>query len=126
MRFIENTAAFVVLYIVLMIPTYLLPYLRFATGIGLAVEGEADAAAGASLGLLAVQLVFLVILIAITWFRGNFMAKKWLVIFPILATVFDLVPGLSAVPLVPTVLHLLAIILGVVGSSAAASEKPAQ
>lgn len=126
MKFLEKTPAYVILYIVLMIPTYLLPYLRLATGIGLAMEGEAEAAAGASFGLLGVQLLFLVILIVITWFRGNFMAKKWLVIFPILATVFDLVPGLNAVPLVPTVMHLLAIILGVVGGSATASEKPAE
>jgi hypothetical protein len=42
----------------------------------------------------------------------------WLVIFPILAAVFDLFPGLSAIPLIPTVMHLLAIILGVVGATA--------
>ena len=40
------------------------------------------------------------------------------IVVPILATVFDLVPGLSAIPLVPTVMHLLAIILGVVGVKA--------
>ena len=55
----------------------------------------------------------MLVLIAITWFRGNLVDKKWLVVFPILATVFDFVPTLNFIPLVPTVMHLLAIIMGV-------------
>ena len=42
--------------------------------------------------------------------------------FPILALGFDLAPGVSSVPLVPTVMHLLAIILGVAGVKQAAAE----
>jgi hypothetical protein len=39
----------------------------------------------------------------------------------VLATVFDLMPGLSAIPLAPTVLHILAVILGVRESSGSAT-----
>ena len=55
-------------------------------------------------------------MIVLAWSRGANMDKKWLIIFPILGALFDLAPGLSVIPLVPTVMHLLAIVLGVVGA----------
>ena len=55
----------------------------------------------------------LVTLIVITLFRGILVDKKWLIIFPILATVLDLAPALSVIPFVPTVMHLCVIIIGV-------------
>ena len=63
----------------------------------------------------------LLTLFFLCWVRGAYVAKAWLIIFPILAAVFDFMPGLSAIPLVPTVMHLLAIILGVVGAKAVVS-----
>ena len=111
-----NTAVFVLLYIVFMIPTYILPY--FGSNSSIAIS------AGASVGNLSefpqfwMHVGALILLMVVTWFRGSLVDKKWLLIFPILAAVFDFIPGLSSVPLVPTVMHLLAIILGVVGTKA--------
>lgn len=39
-------------------------------------------------------------------------------IFPVLALVFDLTPGLSLIPLVPTAMHIGALVLGARGSGA--------
>jgi len=60
------------------------------------------------------QVFILVALIALAWTRGTVVGKKgWLCVFPALALVFDIVPLLSMIPLIPTVMHLFAIILGV-------------
>lgn len=64
----------------------------------------------------------MLVLCFLCWVRGAYVDKAWLVVFPILAIVFDFVPGLSLIPLVPTVMHLLAIILGVVGAKAVVSQ----
>ena len=116
MKVLGNVAMFVLLYIVFMIPTYVLPYL----GSNSSVLNTAGQASGAGMNpLLWLHLGALIALIVITFFRGTLVDKKWLVIFPILATVFDLVPVLSFIPLVPTVMHLCAIIMGVASQKAA-------
>ena len=115
MKFLGNAVVFVILYILFMLPTYYLPYL----GSNSAIVGAMGAAAGKGVNpAFWPHLISLIVLVVVAWFRGAFVDKKWLIIFPILAAVFDLVPGLSAIPLVPTVMHLLAIILGVVGVKA--------
>ncbi len=115
MKFLGNAAVFVTLYLLFMLPTYYLPYL----GSNSAVIGAMGAAADAGVNpAFWPHLGSLIVLVVVSWFRGVFVDKKWLIIFPILATVFDLAPGLSSIPLVPTVMHLLAIILGVVGAKA--------
>lgn len=113
MKFLGNTVVFVILYILFMLPTYYLPYL----GSNSAILGALGAAAGAGVNpAFWPHLGSLIVLIVVAWFRGALIDKKWLIIFPILATVFDLTPGINNIPLVPTVMHLLAIILGVVGA----------
>ena len=113
-----NAPVFVVAYIIFMLPTYFLPY----AGSNSAILHGIDAAGGGSSLNFAfwLHMGFMLILCFLGWVRGAYVAKSWLVLFPILAIVFDFVPGLSAIPLVPTVMHLLAIILGVVASKAAA------
>lgn len=111
-----NAPVFVIAYIVFMLPTYFLPY----AGSNSSILHGLDAAQGTS------NLNFpfwlhmgaMLVLCFLCWVRGAYVGKAWLIIFPILAVVFDFVPGLSAIPLVPTVMHLLAIILGVVGAKA--------
>jgi hypothetical protein len=116
MKFLGNAVVFVVLYILFMLPTYYLPYL----GSNSAVVGAFGAAADAGINpAFWPHLGALIALAVIAWFRGALIDKKWLVIFPVLATVFDLAPGLSAIPLVPTVMHILAIVLGVIEAKAA-------
>jgi hypothetical protein len=116
MKFLGNAVLFVILYLLFMLPTYFLPYL----GSNSAVIGTLGAVADAGVNpAFWPHLGSLIILIVVTWFRGALIDKKWLIIFPILATVFDLVPGLSSIPIIPTVMHLLVIILGVAGAKAA-------
>lgn len=110
-----NTPVFVVAYILFLLPTYYLPYL----GSNSAVVGVLGAAAGVGVNpAFWWHLGAMLILCFLCWIRGSYIGKAWLVIFPFLATVFDLTPGLSAIPLIPTVMHLLAIILGVINAKA--------
>jgi hypothetical protein len=112
MKFLGNTIVFVILYILCMLPTYYLPYLGSNSAV---VAGAAAATNSGVNPAFWAHLGFLFLLCVITWVRGSLIDKKWLIIFPILALSFDLIPGLSMIPLVPTVMHLLAIILGVAG-----------
>ncbi len=108
MKFLGNILVFVTLYILFMIPTYLLPYLgsnSIVTGV-LAADGVVNPTLWLHLGAL-VALVF------VAWFRGLALGKGWLVTFPILAGIFDFIPILNWLPLVPTVFHLVTIIVGV-------------
>ena len=114
-----NAPVFVIAYIIFMLPTYFLPY----AGSNSSILHGIDAAAGTHALNYAFWLHMgaMLILCFLCWVRGAYVAKAWLIIFPILAIVFDFVPGLSAIPMVPTVMHLLAIIMGVVGAKAAVS-----
>ena len=111
-----NAPVFVVAYIIFMLPTYFLPY----GGSNSSILHGMDAAVGSKALNVAFWLHIgsMLILCFLCWVRGAYVAKGWLIIFPILAIVFDFVPGLSAIPLNPTIMHLLAIILGVVGAKA--------
>jgi len=106
----RNTLVFVVGYVLLMIPTYLLPWL----GSSSAVLNAVGAVIGHGMTpQWWVHAWCLVMLILMAWLRGDFIGNKYLPVFPFLAAVFDLTPGLSMIPLIPTALHLAAIILGV-------------
>jgi len=110
-----NAPVFVVAYILFMLPTYYLPY----AGSNSSIIGAAGLAAGMGLGpAFWMHFIALLVLCLLCWIRGAHVAKKWLIVFPILALIFDITPGLTLIPMVPTVMHLLAIILGVVGAKA--------
>jgi hypothetical protein len=115
-RLIAAGPSFVVIYLLLMLPTYFLPYMgsnSMAANAGLAVI---DAAAGGGNGLnlpLFVHLAALGGLMLIGWLRGSAVGKTWIVVFPVLAAVFDMVPGLNWIPLIPTAMHIACIIVGV-------------
>ncbi|MBI3561184.1 MAG: hypothetical protein HY080_05645 [Gammaproteobacteria bacterium] len=122
MKFLKNTPVFVILYILFMLPTYYLPYI----GSNSVTDEFLKAAAESGVDTLSFlpQLSFLgqafwlhlgalFVLVLIAWFRGAFVDRKWLHIFPILAATFDLIPRLSVFPVVPTMMHLLTIVLGV-------------
>lgn len=106
-----NTAVFVLVYVVFMIPTYILPY--FGSNSSLFISAWVSTGQLLQVPQFLMHVGAFAVLLLITWFRGNIVNKRWLLIFPILALVFDFVPVLSSIPLVPTVMHLLAIILGV-------------
>lgn len=113
-----NAPVFVIAYIIFMVPTYVLPYM----GSNSSVVGALGAVAGAGINpAFWPHIGSMLILCFLCWVRGAYVGKAWLVIFPVLAIAFDFMPGLSAIPFVPTVMHLLAIIMGVVGAKAVAS-----
>lgn len=114
-----NAPVFVVAYILFMLPTYYLPYV----GSNSSVLHGIDAAAGGKALNFAFWLHMgsMLMLCFLCWVRGAYVSRGWLIVFPILAIVFDFVPGLSSIPMIPTFMHLLAIILGVVGAKATTS-----
>lgn len=110
LKFVANTVMYVVGYVVLMAPTYILPYM----GSNSLIVHTAAAASGAGVYvLLLIHLAFLAALVLLAWARGSLIGKAWLVGLPIAAALFDIVPGLSLIPLAPTVFHLAAVIVGV-------------
>lgn len=115
-KILGNTVVFVGLYLVFIIPTYILPYV----GSNSSIINATGAANGFGISpAFWLHLASLIVLVVVAWFRGVNIDKKWLIIFPILALVFDLTPVLSSIPLIPTVMHLFAIILGVVAAKKA-------
>jgi hypothetical protein len=108
--FFRSTPAFVVAYLLLMVPTYILPYF----GSNSSLVNAVSAAVGWGLTIPWFMHAWCLAMLAIlTWTRGRWIHKAYLPVFPILAAVFDMTPGLSMVPLIPTVMHIVAIVLGV-------------
>jgi hypothetical protein len=117
LKIIANAPTYVVLYLLFMIPTYLLPYVG-SNSAALNAYGKS-----AGIGFNPAfwwHLVLLLVLCVLAWARGTYVAKTWLIVFPIIASVFDLVAGLNLVPFVPTIMHLCAIIVGVSSQETAA------
>lgn len=108
-KIFRQTFFFVVGYSILMAPTYVLPWL----GSNSAIFNVAGAAVGHGMTpQWWVHAWCLAMLILMAWLRGDLIGKKYLPAFPFLAAVFDITPGLSMIPLVPTALHLTTIIIG--------------
>ncbi len=129
MPFMRNPVWYVGGYLIAMLPTYVLPYLGSNSVTARAACALADSmpmyrqsthSCATVHAALVFHALFLGILIFLAYARGSVIDKKWLVIFPVMATFFDLMPGFSAIPLFPTIMHVLAIILGVVTGSAPA------
>jgi len=112
---------FLLFYLLGMIPTYILPYF----GSNSVVAQTATAlVSGSGFGLTGTVLHAgaLLSLIYVAWARSKVSGKTVLIAFPVVAAVFDLVPILSAIPLVPTVLHVIALVQGFSGPDEAESE----
>jgi hypothetical protein len=110
----RSTPAYVFIYIVLMVPTYILPYFgsnstlvnAFSTALGMGPTPQWWAHAWT-----------LTMLCLLAWARSGAVNRTWLPVLPILASAFDLTPGLSSIPLMPTLLHIGGILAGVIGAS---------
>ena len=100
-------------YVLFMIPTYVLAW---GGSNSMIVQSTATATGAPQAShfqtLFFIHLGCLLALCALGWLRGAGAGKTWLVTFPALALVFDLVPVLSWIPFVPTLMHLLALIVG--------------
>lgn len=109
----RNALIFAVAYVIFMVPSYLLPWL----GSNSTVLNVAGAAVGHGASpLWWVHAWCLGMLVLLTWVRGDLIGKKYMPVFPFLAAVFDLTPGLNFIPFIPTVFHIVAIISGVKGA----------
>jgi hypothetical protein len=114
MSLLAHPVVYFVLYVLLMLPTYFLPYL----GSNSVVLGTASVAVGRGVYLpFLLHLGFLSALVGLALIRGIRVRRQWLTVFPALALVFDLTPGLNWIPMIPTTMHLLAMIIGVIGGS---------
>ena len=97
---------FLWLYLALMVPTYIRPYM----GSNSLLAGVATF--GATAPQFLVHLVCLIALCVFAHLRGKIIDKTWLVALPIAAGVFDMTPIVNWIPLVPTALHVAALVIG--------------
>lgn len=113
---LANPVLFVVGYLIFMLATYALP---LGGSNSTFIQGTASSLGAPQAGhfkfLFWLHLGSLGVLCLLTWLRGSYVHKSWLVIFPIIAGVFDLVPGLSLIPLIPTAMHICALVMGARG-----------
>jgi hypothetical protein len=109
----SSTPVFVVLYLLFMLPTYILPWVGSNATLLPSLLGET--AAGKPYFWL--HLLALAALIAIAWFRGQTKGKPWLILFPVAAAVFDLTPGLTWILFVPTIMHVMTLVFGIMDIS---------
>ena len=109
---LSNATAYVVIYILFMIPTYLTHVDSSST------ISSSDLGVNMVTMCLLLHMGSMLMLCYICFIRGKLISKSWLVFIPLIAIAFEFLPALSAIPLVPSVYHLLAI---VIGSSATAS-----
>lgn len=120
---LRSTPIFVLGYFAFMVPTYVLPYL----GSNSTLLGVASLAFGFGPSpMWWLHVWALATLCLMSWTRGAVVGRGWLPILPIIAAFFDMTPGLTAVPLVPSVMHILAIILGVVSGAPSSGENVAR
>ena len=109
-----NALFYIVCYLALMLPTYVLPYF----GSNSIIVNSIGAAVGRGMTpFWWLHVWALVMLVLIAYARGKHFSKPYIVVFPVIAAVFDMVPGLSLVAFVPTVMHLVALVLGAIGSA---------
>lgn len=99
-----NTALFVTIYAIFMLPTYFLAH----TNASSLDHGVANVL---TLPFM-LYLLSMVVLCSLSLIRGMMIGKPWLVLITVVAFAFNLMPTLNAIPFVPYVYHVLAIIIG--------------
>lgn len=110
---IKGRVGFVALYLATIAPTYVLPYF----GSNSAIINLAGASFGAGFSpQFWWHVTALFFAIVVGWFRGIYIGQPWIAIFPFFASVFDLVPGFNWILMVPTVFHIVCLVLGVRGN----------
>ena len=110
-----STGAFLAMFLIPFILTYIVgwlsPFLGSASVVG-AMAGD-DTFSGTWLGVKAFLAALYICMAAASFLRGVANGTKWAVAFPLAAAVFDIVPGLSLIPFVPTILNVIALVVGV-------------
>ncbi|MBC6907085.1 hypothetical protein DWB84_16700 [Saccharophagus sp. K07] len=100
-----SNVKFLILYIILMVPTY---FWRFGL-IGSAMDGGDDFE-NLNNTAMVLLLISYVGMAVVSYFRGKGSGKKYLFAFPVVGGVFDLI--LVFIPFVPTVMNIITIVMG--------------
>ncbi|MBX2835603.1 MAG: hypothetical protein KTR35_02035 [Gammaproteobacteria bacterium] len=100
-----NAKLFTGVYALFALPTYILPLLPSWGNLS---YGEAPLDSPALL----IHFLCLLALVGWCWLRGLQTNQPWLLSLPLLAMMFDLMPGLSWIYLLPTFLHFSAVAAG--------------
>lgn len=116
----KSTGAFVAVYILVALLTYILPYFGSNSVVANAAGGLVDVASGGKTSMFThfpflLHAFCLIVLCVISFMRGGWIGRKWIIVFPLIALFFDLTPGLSSIPFIPTILHIVVLILGATG-----------
>lgn len=112
-----NRISFLIAYLFFMMPTYVLPWFGSNSMVAHVAAGASHSMAGAGVSaalsvFTVLHLLALLALVLVARARGCANGKSHLIAFPIVAAAFDMLPLLSMVPLVPTVLHVIVLVLG--------------
>lgn len=121
-----NTTIFVSSYLIFMGLTYYLSSLGTAAAAVQSLDDVASSASYFSLLPLLFQISAMLMLLWISLERGIHIGKKWIVLLPIVAFAFDFIPKLSGIPMIPSVYHLLAIVIGVASPVISAFDQSTQ
>lgn len=114
-RLIRSTPIFIALYLLFLVPTYVLPYFGSNSSIGTLIGGAVAGWGGMFPPQWWAHMFVLGVLVVVAWTRGMLLQNKaYLPIVAFLAAIFDMAPILRAIPLVPTALHVTTIVLGIV------------
>lgn len=114
-RLIKSMPGFLALYLLFMVPTYVLPYFGSNSSIGTLIGGAVGGWGGMFPPQWWAHMFVLGVLVVIAWARGSVMlGKGYLPVLALLAAIFDMTPVLRAIPLVPTALHVLVIVQGII------------
>ncbi len=108
----ENTSIFVGAYLILLALTYFLSSLGSADLLAQSLDGVATPETSISLMPLILHICAIVALLWISLVRGMLIDKEWIVLLPMVAFAFNFIPKLSSIPVVPSIYHLLAIVIG--------------
>lgn len=112
-----SNTKFLIIYLIFMVLTYLWRIVF----VGAAFEGGADIE---GMGTTMNVLMFLsyAIMAYVAYSRGKAIGKGYLVAFPIVGAVFDLI--LIFIPFVPTIMNIITIVLGMPDNKPAETSQP--
>ena len=114
MRVLAHRAVFAVFYIGGMILTYVAAFISAFGGV-VVTAANGNAAPGASqTGTIGVVLFPWLLLIALAFIRGTWVARPWIAVLPVIGANFTLTPGLNTIHGVPSLAALAGLICGLV------------
>lgn len=108
---LKYRVVFFLLYALLAIPTYILPYFGSNSSVFAAIGTLAG------VGLMPqtwLHICCLVGLVLLAWLRGALARKGFIAIAPTMAAAADMLPGLNVIPLLPSFFHFVSVLLGLV------------